>query len=168
MRDNKGFSLVELIVIIAIMAILAGLVGMGLGAVTGSKVKECEKNIEAVLNKVRVSTLGKDAVVVKIYKNSDGSYYADTITTTEGIDSTVTKKLGAASVIVSYSYKDDYSERTTLESGSPIIISFDRSSGELKADSNGNYCQRIWITNGSGAKEKTITIYKETGNVEID
>lgn len=168
MKENKGFSLIELIIIIAIMAIIATLASISLGAVTGSKVKECAKNIEAILNKARISTMGKDAVEIKLYIGSDENYYVDTVTTVAGVATTTTTKVGKSSLVVKYSYNDDYSSPVVLQGADKLSISFDRSSGGLKPDASNNYCQRIWISNKSETKVRTITIYKETGNVEIE
>ena len=41
--------------------------------------------------------------------------------------------------------KDDYSDKTQLNSSGSIVLQFDRSSGAQKPDANGKYCSRIWI-----------------------
>ena len=165
---NKGFSLIELIVVIAIMSILVAIVTLGVGAISGSKVKECAKGIEAVLNKARVSSMGKDEVTAKIYVGDDGAYYVDLITKINGSTDVQTKRVGKSELVLLYSLKDDYSNPQVLKQKGKINISFDRSSGELKADETGNYCQRIWVQNKKGSVVWTITIYKETGTVEVE
>lgn len=160
-QNNKGFSLVELIVVIAIGVILASAITISLSSVLGVAVKQCARNIESVLNKTRVSTMGKDSVVVELYKDSsDGAYYYKV--TTNGTD-TETKKIGRSSLEISYSMEQDYSSVKSLTGSDAISIEFDRGSGVEKTDANGKCCSRIWIKKGS--TQKVITIYKETGKI---
>ena len=160
-KNNGGFSLVELIVVIAISVVLIGAATISIRSVMGVEVKQCARNIESIINKTRVTTMGKDSAVLEIYKDaSDGAYYYKTT-----INGTVSapSKIGKSSIDVYYSMKDDYSDKTQLNSSGSIVLQFDRSSGAQKPDANGKYCSRIWIQKNS--TEKVITIYKETGNV---
>lgn len=163
-KNNGGFSLVELIVVIAISVILIGAATISIRSVMGVEVKQCARNIESIINKTRVTTMGKDSAVLEIYKDaSDGAYYYKTTITT--INGTVsdTGKIGKSRIDVYYSMNDDYSGKTQLNVSDSIELQFDRSSGAQKPDANGKYCSRIWVQKNS--TEKVITIYKETGKV---
>ena len=160
-KNNGGFSLVELIVVIAISVVLIGAATISIRSVMGVEVKQCARNIESIINKTRVTTMGKDSVVLEIYKEpSDGAYYYKTT-----INGTVseTSKIGKSRIDVYYSINDDNSNEKQLNVSDSIVLQFDRSSGAQKADSNGNYCSRIRVQKNS--TEKVITIYKETGKV---
>ena len=160
-KNNGGFSLVELIVVIAISVVLIGAATISIRSVMGVEVKQCARNIESIINKTRVTTMGKDSAVLEIYKNaSDGAYYYKT--TINGVVSDPSK-IGKSRIDVYYSMKDDYSDKTQLNGSDSIVLQFDRSSGAQKPDANGKYCSRIWIQKNS--TEKVITIYKETGKV---
>ena len=74
-KNNGGFSLVELIVVIAISVVLIGAATISIRSVMGVEVKQCARNIESIINKTRVTSMGKDSAVLKIYKASDGAYY---------------------------------------------------------------------------------------------
>ena len=159
-KNNGGFSLVELIVVIAISVVLIGAATISIRSVMGVEVKQCARNIESIINKTRVTSMGKDSAVLKIYKASDGAYYYKmTINGTESDPS----KIGKSRIEVYYSMNDDYSGKTQLNVSDSIELQFDRSSGAQKPDTNGKYCSRIWIQKNS--TEKVITIYKETGKV---
>lgn len=165
-QNNKGFSLVELIVVIAIGVILASATVISISSVLGVAVKQCARNVESVLNKAKVSTMGKDSVVVKIYKNDssggDGAYYYE-LYVNGATTPTETKKIGRSNIEVSYSMKQDYSDKKALQGSDSITIEFDRSSGAEKENADGSCCSRIWVK--KGGTEKVITIYKETGKV---
>ena len=105
-KNNGGFSLVELIVVIAISVVLIGAATISIRSVMGVEVKQCARNIESIINKTRVTTMGKDSAVLEIYKDaSDGAYYYKTT-----INGTVSapSKIGKSRIDVYYSMKDDY------------------------------------------------------------
>lgn len=169
MRDNKGYSLVELVVVIAIMTILAGVVTVSIRSVFGTEAKQCAANMQSQINNTKQMTMAKSRVDLKIYVGTDGAYYADMqvyAANQTDIESTTTTKLGKKSVKVEYttdSYMADNSFNT-LTSTNPFVIEFDRSSGALK---NPSACVRgIRITKGNHVKK--ITIYPETGKVKLE
>lgn len=162
MKNNKGFSLVELIVVIALIAVLSGLVAISASAVLGTQVKAATKNIETEIKKARNLTMGKDRVVLKLYKADDG-YYADIIPNDDA-SKAVTKKVGKQKVTVEYSYSTDGSDLKTLDSNG-VVIEFDRSSGEVKKDDDGNCVRVIKITKNKTVR--TITLYQETGKTVV-
>lgn len=164
MTNNKGFSLVELIVVITIMGILTGTITLSYKLVTGSYVKECAYNTEFQLNKARQLTMGKSRVVLKIYRDSEGTYYSELITydadqTT--VLSTEKNKLGKKSVILKYS--TDNSTYKTLEKSEAFSVEYDRASGAMKDKSN---CVKE-IIYSNGTKEKKIILYPDTGKLEV-
>ena len=58
-KNNGGFSLVELIVVIAISVVLIGAATISIRSVMGVEVKQCARNIESIINKTRVTTMGE-------------------------------------------------------------------------------------------------------------
>ena len=160
-KNNGGFSLVELIVVIAISVVLIGAATISIRSVMGVEVKQCARNIESILNKTRVTTMGNDSAVLEIYKDaSDGAYYYKT--TINGVVSDPSK-IGKSRIDVYYSMEDNYGNKTQLNGSNSIVLQFDRSSGAQKPDANNKSSSRIWIQKNS--TEKVITIYKETGKV---
>lgn len=71
-KDNRGFSLVEMVVIIAIIAILGGVVGYGLNLVSGKPVTQCARQMQILLEQNRTVAMGKESCYVVIYKTSEG------------------------------------------------------------------------------------------------
>lgn len=70
-KDNRGMSLVELIIVIALIGIIIGVTGYGLALVSKKPVDECAKKIEMVLNQNRTNAMGTTEAWVEFYLNSD-------------------------------------------------------------------------------------------------
>ena len=78
-HNNKGLSLVELIVVIAIMSVLSGIVYMGMAKnIFNTNVTQCTENMETIINKVRVNTMGRNEVTLRFYQDNDGRYFSET------------------------------------------------------------------------------------------
>ena len=91
--NNKGFSLIELIIAITIIAIISGVAIMAFGGIFSTKVTAAAKSIQDALKQTRIDALGmennniytatdesgnvtyqKTAVYAKFYCNSNGVY----------------------------------------------------------------------------------------------
>lgn len=168
MRNNKGFSLVELIVVIAIMSVLTGMVTISMRSATGAYVKQCTSNMESQIKNTKHMTMAKSRVSLQIYVGADGAYYSDMIVygadQTTVLDTTTTK-LGRKSVTVEYTNDASMAESSfsTLTATNPINIEFDRSSGSMKDKTN---CVRK-IVIYQGSYKKSITFYAETGKISV-
>ena len=176
-HNNKGLSLVELIVVIAIMSVLTGVVSFGISNIFNTKVTQCADNMENIINKVRVNTMGRNEVTLRFDQDSDGRYFSET-KEKKGYGSTatvetVTEQVGKSGMGVKFTTDSSITDPSasgvqTLSNadGNEIKIQFDRSSGEVKVDGSGACVRKIWIIRNT--KVKTITIYKETGKVVVD
>lgn len=57
--DNRGFSLVELIVIVAIMVVMVGIVSLSMSLLTGSEAKQACEKISAQLNEAKTGSMSR-------------------------------------------------------------------------------------------------------------
>lgn len=168
MKSNRGFSLVELIVVIALMAILTGVGVISVGMIGGFKATECSKNIESLLNKVRIDTMGKNSAYVHIYQAADGSYYAEYVTKAGSSTNTSTVQIGKKSVNVTYADESDLTNFKAVDSVG-IYLQFERSSGALmhpEAAPMTSRVVKIKVTQNS--KVIVISIYPETGKISSE
>ena len=177
-RNNKGYTLVELIIVIAILTIIAGIASIGLSSVLGTKVTQCTENIKNVINKVRISTMGREEVTLRFYQGSDDKYYAEVKTKKKELGSstseeTTTEMVGKSGIDVKFTTDstvtdptDSSVETLSYAKGNAINISFDRSSGQFKLDGSGKCVRRIWVIKNS--RIRAIVLYQETGKVDIE
>ena len=180
-NKNGGFSLVELIVVIAIMAVLTGIASMSLASVMGVSVKQCARDIQSAANQTRVSTLGKDEVIMTITKGnkakSSEAYYC-TIVTKDGLGKTTEneEKIGKSNLDITYVLSDSKGNKTsdiTLDDTHSLTIKFNRGTGAMapcmKSDGSSGgdyYCMQNKVK--KNATEKIISFYPETGKVSLN
>lgn len=166
--NNKGFSLVELVVVIAIMTILVSTLGYSYRMVASKTATQLAKNIELALEKNRVNAMGKNNASVKFYFVNDDGYYMDDVTN-KGLVSelTTTTKIGKKDVTCYY-VSDGSS--VNINSSNSITYTFNRSDGSLKSitDSDNNVLDKstaIYVEKNN--KKYKITVESLTGRVTL-
>lgn len=142
MKDNKGFSLVELVIVMALMAVLGTFVFIGFGLLTGQYARECANDISAALGKEKNYSLTRSATIdcymELMYDSSDGyhvKYYQpkDAIATGSASSDWVLaneEKVGSRRVCVNCEFDDGTS--TVIQTGQSVKFIYDRISGALK------------------------------------
>lgn len=192
--DNRGFSLVELIVIVAIMAILLGVLAANISRISGYRAKECRTKVVSSLENGRLMTLSKSrggsninntrTFLVFVRNNGDGCNYCITIVENQITD---VKKVSKGNVTLKFSYVKDAADGTPVGSftgpknlsiSSPgnvltdavsagFKVGFDRQNGAfLSYDASGN--TNIYQMFASlGSYNYGITIHPKTGEVEV-
>lgn len=58
-NDNRGLSLVELIVVIAIMAVMIGGVGLSIQMLSGAEAKQAAMKLDSELNDIKTGAMSR-------------------------------------------------------------------------------------------------------------
>lgn len=172
-RDNRGLSLVELMVVIAIIAVLGGIGLMGINAMTGRPAQQCSEKIIYSLERHRVTAMSKvdayyvlrsDAAAKKIYideyvtnNRTGGSFGPYTKTTAE---------IASSGVKISYVCSDGNTYNLDDVTDASLRLAFDRTTGSFKKQADGSYCTRIIAERGGRKFE--VTLVPLTGKVYKD
>lgn len=178
-RDNRGLSLVELIVVIAIMAIMIGVGILSLSLLFGTQARGCAQRVSSLLNETKTGCLSRfDETMTLAYRTkgtdkaitSDG-YYAENYVYTINKDAasiavggSEIRSMGSGKVIITVYLSDG----TSFELGKTrsVTISYNRSTGAfdpvtVDGTQTDDYIEKI--TFASGARTYTITMVQETG-----
>lgn len=170
-KDNRGMSLVEIIIVIALMTVVASGIGFGLNLISKKPVQECAKKVEIALNQNRTNSMGKIEAYLKFYISSDRvavreyTQSARESAASPGTDAVI----GAADVKLRFVYKDAAGNEVSEVLGEDVTekeVRFKRDSGSVKETPEGLILDRIEVYKGAG-NVMTVSIEKLTGKVTV-
>lgn len=176
-RDNRGFTIVEIVVVIAIVAILAGMGSYGISQLTGFHAREGADTIANSLTQARIAILGKSKsagnMAWEIFCD-DGEYYVRTVYdvgTSEYyrdekkiVDGAVKVYLGETDM---NTWENDGAVSTTqLIDGQSKRYFFNRSTGALCSSTTGaTLSSNAFIRVEKGSKNYDVMIVAKTGKI---
>ena len=161
-KNNKGFSLTELIVVIAVMGVImiGGMITTGL--LYSASAKEASSKLNSALNKTRTECMSKSSASILVEEKSDSKYY---VTYNIGGTDQDPILIGDSRVVISY--KDSKGDTKTISGNNKLSISFERETGAFKSISTTEtlYCKEIYIE--AGHKTYTIQCERLTGKTTV-
>lgn len=157
LKDNRGVSLIELIVVLAIMMVLASLTTFSVRMLSSRSATQCAENMKISLEKNRTTVMGKKNGRIAFFRDADGNvcmqeefnYSAD-----------VAFKPNSSSTRIGKREVEVYCNGTALTT-SPVIIEFSRS-GSIKSGA-----ENLPIVIKKQSKEYEIIIDSITGKIEM-
>lgn len=164
-NDNRGYSLIELVIVLAIIAIIMSTVFYSIILIFSANAKSCANNIQRSIGECKVTTMGKADAYMELYRDSEGTVYTKMYVTESDGTSTEEEpqKVGTSRVYVGYATSGG--TKTPLEAGDKIEIRFDRSNGGFKAGAGGVIYRNIYVEGGS--KKYRIEMIPLTGKSQV-
>lgn len=177
MKQNQGYTLIELIVVIAVIAVLAFGTVMGSGMLGGYRVQKCVDDIDGALNETLVNAMSREACTLTLSRDAEGRCYLQ-------MTGRQKEKIADKSITISYG-KSGFTGKTKLSFTEPLILSYERSSGAflpiitnirnaesgyyiyLTAGGTDVYCTDITVSMGARTSS-TIRLTRETGKHYIE
>lgn len=182
-KDNRGMSLVEIVLVIALMMVIAGITSYGISLISSKPVEECARKVEIALNQNRTNSMGKKVAYVEFYVTSDGVAVRECSQSVRESDVREGNEviIGAADVNLRFVYKNAGGADVNAEGGTGtppgtllgtehIKVSFKRDNGALIENEHGLVLDRIEVYKGStgGGHVKKVKIDKLTGKVTLE
>lgn len=169
MKDNKGFSIVEMVIVLAIMAVLGSAIFYSYTLIVGQYARECANNLSTALEKEKNYALTRSASVdcyMELVKDGN-NYYARYFVPQNAIETGNDSKGDGDDWILAEELKIGKSRvglTCTLEGGGAILIGdgksakfvYNRISGAMKG-----------VQEGSGAEPAEVGGLKR-GKLELN
>ena len=161
-EDNKGFSLIELIVVIALLVVVSLAVVTYAGMLGGGQAKKCANGLKSSLAQTKVCAMSRSSASMTVYADNTGVYVKTMQGSTERVE-----KIGNAGTKVEYRTVRNSDAFTTVgtTSANGVKIEFDRASGACKKMTGGEYCYGFKVT--AGQTVYIVNIEPLTGKVSI-
>lgn len=167
---NGGYSLIELVIVLAIIAIIMSTVFYSIILIFSANAKSTANDIQRAIGDCKVTTMGRSAAYMKLYRNADGDVFTQMwVKDSSGSDvPSEPQRVGPKRVTVAYKKKGG--SRTELLAGDSIGIGFDRASGGFAKDKTGHddydLYDAIYVEGGS--KKFEIVLTELTGKSEVN
>ena len=165
-NNNNGYSIIELIIVLAIIAIIISTVFYSIILVFSANAKSCANNMKRSIGDCKVTTMGKSAAYMELYRDADQNVYTRMYVMDSGGSYVPSEpqKVGTSRVYVAYT--PEGGAETELLAGDKIEIRFDRASGGFEEDASGNIYEKLHVQGGS--KKYEIVLTKLTGKSEVN
>lgn len=172
--NDRGFSLIEVIIVIAISSILIGGAFISLNLLVFADTKKCAKEIDVILNKLRLQTLSKGMkyhYVVIEWNDLEKNYYLNMVTSSGELTEstwrtdadTITSNLIADSnITIQYSDRLDGTNIFTINRDNPCLLI------SMKPDSGAFRTAWKQIIISSRSNTTTIFMVTKTGKHYIE
>ncbi len=158
MKNDRGFTLIELIIVIAILGVLLGVASYSIGYVSTTKAKNFSTKLSALISQCRVDTLsGSPADTYLEVTLEDDGYYGTLYEGKNGDDPVVKSREKLGPKNLSCTYIDAVTEKTVDDTdNNNIKVSFTRATGAFSST-----VTQIDVATGAGGY--TISLVRTTG-----
>lgn len=157
--DNKGFSLLELLIVMAIIVVVSVATTVSLSVISKGNAKKVNKNLYSTLSSLKTTTMSKTGDWYMEVKKSGNQYEINTYSVTEvkdadgkvtGTETTLEESYKCSSSRISIAYKtnlkSDDTDTIKIDDNNSIKISFSRSDGS---------CNKVESSDGTNLLDST-------------
>ena len=194
-EENKGFTLIEVIIFVAIFATLLGIMIPSLNSVLGFHVRRTTESICSALDRTKSEAMNRLVAEVKLfYVDGDGyyiTYYLDRGKdggSDENVRDDQAVKIAPAKTRISYTDDKGKSHNMWETGNTTLILTYDRATGgfrqiqteairqekileqlaagkDIAFHDSGSYCQSMTIL--GGGSQKSIQLNKDAGTYRV-
>ncbi len=174
-KDNKGFSLLEMIIVFGMSAILIGSAVSFTGYIRFANSKSCAEKLYSAIDKLQVTSMSKETKKIMCVWLKDGVYYYDVYSYAGEVPSPITDvmdacqsgssatKIGNSALSIKYKYNGS-SSFTTLSDGDGFYLAYASNGGFKSLTDSIKTLDEIVIENVDGdGMTYTIKLNEETG-----
>lgn len=181
MKNNKGMTLVEVLVVIAMIAIIASGTALSVSSLKSARTRKQYDVLQSQVINLREKTLtSSDLTTGAIYYDSTEKEYYFAIfeieraklanlttatVTNDNIKATQKEKVQLDSSMEYYYSYDGGTTKTKVTATNPLIIHFDRSDGKLVNNSTNDKTGKLSLYVKSSNTEKSFSISCTTGRI---
>ena len=130
MRNNKGFTLIELVVVIAVMAVITTVSTYVVGMVSKQKLKDFTNDLDAMLCQCKIETMSGMPQPTLELSLVDGVYQATLYKNSFSYSKKAVKTQTLGNTSLKVTYMENGMERE-LREGRKVSFQYDRVTGEL-------------------------------------
>ncbi len=166
-NNNKGYSLVEILIVIAILAVVTSAATVSFRLIHNTKVTTSARLIQSTAKTARLNNMTKQELkYIHILKKGGINYmYVDEVKEVD--PSKAEKQLGNADMGVAYGPMGG--TVITLTNGRSFTLYFDRSGRCICYNNSGNPVDNVdGIVFSNGTRKSTVNISIITGKVSMD
>lgn len=171
-KQNKGYTLVELIIVVAIFSVLLGILVPSLNALVGYRVRRATSDIGTALDRTREEAMNRLVAEMKLEWIDGDGYYISYILTRgrEGTGAKLTEedktKIAPSKTRISYLGSDG----NTYELGKDgtehtLILTYDRATGAFREVQSRTMEIRKWDIHSNLEQGKDIDFSKTSAGI---
>lgn len=160
LKNNSGYSLVELIIVLGIIAVLSGLAAVTISSISTARASASKESFNEELSNLQTRTKTQDSQFAIQIEKVDGKYnivYGKSVNGTDFTEDATIDRVILDRVTIYYSAD---ASSTGSELSTPAIIKFNKSDGSVVVG-NGVY---TFCKEGTTRSVGKVTLNKATGS----
>ena len=167
--DQKGFTLIELVIVAAIVTIMSSLSLTMLGRIKYANTEKMVNYVYDALKKLQIKAMSKsEPSYLHIYKEGDTYYFIQSSSSTYSSSTMGTQGTSLGGNIKIYKVVGATGSETEITGGTRIALSYKKDGCPRKTDASGNALEDIRKIVIKGSFDAEIRINPKTGKCVVE